>query len=117
MGTDASTRSAPATHFSLAANRLFGPGGAATAIELEAEHGVGVETEADRALGEARFELADETLAPLAHVAHGMQERVTALQGSLDITSQPGLGTQIEAIFPWPPRSQQRARSTATHDL
>lgn len=47
----------------------------------------------------------------------GMQERVTALQGSLDITSQPGLGTQIEAIFPWPPRSQQRARSTATHDL
>ncbi|MBA1318513.1 sensor histidine kinase [Pseudomonas monteilii] len=47
----------------------------------------------------------------------GMQERVTALQGSLDITSQPGLGTQIEAIFPWPPRSQQSARSTATHDL
>ncbi|MCX2889153.1 MULTISPECIES: sensor histidine kinase [Pseudomonas] len=47
----------------------------------------------------------------------GMQERVTALQGSLDITSQPGLGTQIEAVFPWPPRTQQRARSSAAHDL
>ncbi|PYB72199.1 two-component sensor histidine kinase [Pseudomonas sp. LB-090624] len=47
----------------------------------------------------------------------GMQERVTALQGSLDITSQPGLGTQIEAMFPWPPRTQQRARSSAAHDL
>ncbi|MFK3816944.1 sensor histidine kinase [Pseudomonas sp. NPDC089407] len=47
----------------------------------------------------------------------GMHERVTALHGSLDITSQLGLGTQIEAVFPWPPRTQQRARSTATHDL
>ena len=47
----------------------------------------------------------------------GMQERVTALQGSLDITSQLGLGTWIEAMFPWPPRTQQRARSTASHDL
>ncbi|SPO54258.1 Sensor histidine kinase [Pseudomonas sp. JV551A1] len=47
----------------------------------------------------------------------GMQERVTALRGSLDITSQLGLGTHIEAMFPWPPRTQQRARSTATHDL
>ena len=47
----------------------------------------------------------------------GMQERITALQGSLDITSQLGLGTRIEAMFPWPPRTQQRARSTATHDL
>ncbi len=47
----------------------------------------------------------------------GMQERVTALQGSLDITSQPGQGTRIEAMFPWPPRTQQRARSTASHDL
>ena len=47
----------------------------------------------------------------------GMQERVTALHGSLDITSQPGLGTRIEAVFPWPPRTQQRARSTAPHDL
>ncbi|MGN8251210.1 sensor histidine kinase [Pseudomonas sp. SMV7] len=47
----------------------------------------------------------------------GMQERVTALQGSLAVTSQPGQGTHIEAVFPWPPRTQQRARSTATHDL
>ncbi|MFV3290108.1 sensor histidine kinase [Pseudomonas sp. NY11955] len=47
----------------------------------------------------------------------GMQERVTALQGSLDITSQLGLGTHIKATFPWPPRTQQRARSTAPHDL
>ena len=47
----------------------------------------------------------------------GMQERVIALQGSLDITSQPGRGTQIEAMFPWSPRTQQRARSTTNHDL
>ncbi len=47
----------------------------------------------------------------------GMQERVTALQGSLDITSQLGLGTRIEAVFPWPARTQQRAGSKATHDL
>lgn len=47
----------------------------------------------------------------------GMQERVTALQGSLDITSQLGLGTRIEAVFPWPARTQQRAGSAATHDL
>ena len=47
----------------------------------------------------------------------GMQERVIALQGSLDITSQPGRGTQIEAMFPWSPRTQQRARSIINHDL
>ncbi|WP_043198362.1 sensor histidine kinase [Pseudomonas putida] len=47
----------------------------------------------------------------------GMQERVTALQGSLDITSQLGMGTRIEAVFPWPARTQQRAGSKATHDL
>ena len=47
----------------------------------------------------------------------GMQERVTALQGSLAVSSQPGQGTHIEAVFPWPPRTQQRARSTATQDL
>lgn len=47
----------------------------------------------------------------------GMQERVIALQGSLDITSQPGRGTQIEAMFPWSPRTQQRARSITNHDL
>ncbi|MDF3928855.1 sensor histidine kinase [Pseudomonas putida] len=47
----------------------------------------------------------------------GMQERVIALQGSLDITSQPGRDTQIEAMFPWSPRTQQRARSITNHDL
>ncbi len=47
----------------------------------------------------------------------GMLERVIALQGSLDITSQPGRGTQIEAMFPWSPRTQQRARSITNHDL
>lgn len=47
----------------------------------------------------------------------GMHERVTALQGSLTITSQPGQGTQIEALFPWPPRSQERARTPAPDDL
>jgi len=47
----------------------------------------------------------------------GMQERVTALQGRLDITSQRGLGTRIEAVFPWPARTQQRAGSTTTHAL
>ena len=47
----------------------------------------------------------------------GMQERVTALRGSLDITSQLGMGTRIEAVFPWPARTQQRAESKATHDL
>lgn len=47
----------------------------------------------------------------------GMQERVTALQGRLEITSQPGLGTQIEALFPWPPRTRERARTLTAHDL
>lgn len=47
----------------------------------------------------------------------GMLERATALQGSLTITSQPGKGTQIDALFPWPPRSQERARTSAANDL
>lgn len=47
----------------------------------------------------------------------GMQERVTALQGSLTITSQPGQGTRIDALFPWPPRNQERARTPASDDL
>ncbi|MFJ3073379.1 MULTISPECIES: sensor histidine kinase [Pseudomonas] len=41
----------------------------------------------------------------------GMQERATALKGSLQITSQLGLGTRIEALFPWPPRTHERART------
>ncbi|QXI41995.1 sensor histidine kinase [Pseudomonas wayambapalatensis] len=46
----------------------------------------------------------------------GMQERATALQGTLSVTSQPGAGTRIEALFPWPARSQERARTPATDD-
>ncbi|AXM98993.1 sensor histidine kinase [Pseudomonas plecoglossicida] len=41
----------------------------------------------------------------------GMLERATALKGSLEITSQLGLGTRIDALFPWPPRTQERART------
>ena len=44
----------------------------------------------------------------------GMQERATALQGSLDITSQLGMGTRIEVLFPWPPRTHERARTPAS---
>ncbi|MEN5240209.1 MULTISPECIES: sensor histidine kinase [Pseudomonas] len=47
----------------------------------------------------------------------GMQERATALQGSLTVNSQPGQGCQIEALFPWPPRSQERARTSPQHDV
>ncbi|CAM4052634.1 Signal transduction histidine-protein kinase/phosphatase UhpB [Pseudomonas reidholzensis] len=47
----------------------------------------------------------------------GMHERVSALQGRLTVTSQPGQGTRIDALFPWPPRTHERARTPATHDL
>lgn len=47
----------------------------------------------------------------------GMQERATALQGSLTVNSQPGQGCQIDALFPWPPRSQERARTSPHHDV
>ena len=47
----------------------------------------------------------------------GMLERVTALQGSLDIISEPGRGVRIEAVFPWPARTRQRAGRAAAHDL
>ncbi|MBF8722730.1 sensor histidine kinase [Pseudomonas guariconensis] len=47
----------------------------------------------------------------------GMLERATALQGSLTITSQPGQGTRIDALFPWPPRTEERARISTSHDL
>ncbi|EJN39861.1 signal transduction histidine kinase [Pseudomonas sp. GM84] len=41
----------------------------------------------------------------------GMQERATALKGSLEITSQLGLGTRIDVLFPWQPRTHERART------
>ncbi len=47
----------------------------------------------------------------------GMLERVTALNGSLQITSDVGQGTRIEALFPWPPGTRQRADRVDTHDL
>ncbi len=47
----------------------------------------------------------------------GMQERATALQGQLQITSQLGLGTRIDVLFPWPPRTHERARTPVSDDL
>ncbi|KAA0974726.1 sensor histidine kinase [Pseudomonas sp. ANT_H12B] len=41
----------------------------------------------------------------------GMSERIDQLGGTLCVTSEPGKGTQIEAIFPWAPRALERASS------
>ncbi len=41
----------------------------------------------------------------------GMLERIEQLGGTLAVTSEPGKGTQIEALFPWAPRALERARS------
>jgi len=46
---------------------------AATAVEFQTEHGVGIEAEADRAFGVARLEFAEETLAPLDVVVRVLQ--------------------------------------------
>ncbi|MDE1167642.1 MAG: sensor histidine kinase [Pseudomonas sp.] len=40
----------------------------------------------------------------------GMHERAALLGGHLSISSQPGHGTQIEALFPWAPRALERAK-------
>ncbi|KAF1024937.1 MAG: Signal transduction histidine-protein kinase/phosphatase DegS [Pseudomonas sp.] len=40
----------------------------------------------------------------------GMSERIDQLGGTLSVNSQPGQGTQIEALFPWAPRALERAR-------
>ena len=39
----------------------------------------------------------------------GMQERIDQMGGTLVVTSEPGKGTQIEALFPWAPRALERA--------
>lgn len=39
----------------------------------------------------------------------GMVERIDQLGGTLVVTSEPGKGTQIEALFPWAPRALERA--------
>src|SRR3989344_2698615 len=39
----------------------------------------------------------------------GMSERIKQLGGTLTVTSEPGKGTQIEALFPWAPRAFERA--------
>ncbi|MBV7545436.1 sensor histidine kinase [Pseudomonas sp. PDM26] len=41
----------------------------------------------------------------------GMSERIDQLGGTLTVTSEPGKGTQIEALFPWAPRALERASS------
>lgn len=41
----------------------------------------------------------------------GMSERIKQLGGTLTVTSQPGKGTQIEALFPWAPREFERANT------
>nr|BFD43450.1 hypothetical protein FFPRI1PSEUD_49490 [Pseudomonas sp. FFPRI_1] len=39
----------------------------------------------------------------------GMQERISQLGGTLTVTSEADHGTQIEALFPWAPRTLERA--------
>ncbi|MFJ4249826.1 two-component sensor histidine kinase [Pseudomonas sp. DTU12.3] len=39
----------------------------------------------------------------------GMAERIEQLGGTLSVTSEPGNGTRIEALFPWAPRALERA--------
>lgn len=44
----------------------------------------------------------------------GMAERAHLLNGSLTVHSDPGKGTRIDALFPWPPRTRERAHSSKT---
>ncbi|OLS62966.1 sensor histidine kinase [Pseudomonas putida] len=44
----------------------------------------------------------------------GMAERAHLLNGSLTVHSDPGKGTRIDAPFPWPPRTRERAHSSKT---
>ena len=41
----------------------------------------------------------------------GMYERMDQLGGALTVSSQPGKGTRIDALFPWAPRALERANS------
>ena len=41
----------------------------------------------------------------------GMVERIEQLGGTLSVSSQPGQGTRIDALFPWAPRALERANS------
>ena len=41
----------------------------------------------------------------------GMFERLDQLGGTLSVSSQPGKGTRIDALFPWAPRALERASS------
>ncbi|MNJ55666.1 Signal transduction histidine-protein kinase/phosphatase DegS [compost metagenome] len=42
----------------------------------------------------------------------GMAERASLLGGKLSVCSQPGQGTRIQALFPWPPRTLERAKTS-----
>lgn len=42
----------------------------------------------------------------------GMAERIALLGGALTVHSEPGKGTQIEALFPWAPRVRERAKKS-----
>ena len=42
----------------------------------------------------------------------GMNERVGLLNGRLTVTSQPGQGTHIDVLFPWAPRTLERATTS-----
>ena len=42
-----------------------------------------------------------------------MYERAALLDGTLTVSSQPGKGTRIDALFPWPPRTLERADTSS----
>ena len=44
----------------------------------------------------------------------GMLERAALLDGTLSVSSQPGKGTRIDALFPWSPRTLERAKTNNT---
>lgn len=46
------------------------------------------------------------------HGMSGMAERANLLDGSLTVHSEPGRGTQINALLPWPPRTRERANTS-----